>query len=159
MSKFHFKLCGIIFLLSQAALGGGSAESARITNVEFNNAGDFVFSFDWIKDSGFQSEVSNRRMVFEYLNWPANSDSWILRLLPWSEKIEARYPVAALSACKNLIIDAYRTGATIKMGQMGTVEFKPSSNSPNTFVVPFAEVGEVRGFPEQKACYLYASRI
>ncbi|MFV3409168.1 hypothetical protein ACNH6C_11205 [Bdellovibrio bacteriovorus] len=138
------------------ASAGGDWSEAKITKFIFNERAQVVFELEWIQENGFISKSEFKRFVFEFHNWPSSSHRWLHQALPWTDSDKKTYPLADVAACQNMLLDAYREGATIQLGQMGTVPFQPSALTKDAGVAPYAKVIEQKGVT---VCLLYAAPI
>lgn len=148
----------ILFTIGFSSLvfAGGDWSEAKIIKFDFNGHNQVVFEFEWIKENGFLSKSDNKRLVFEFHNWPTSSRRWFHQILPWTPSDDQIYSLADVATCQNLILNAYIKKSSFMLGQMGTVPFQPSVLTENAGVVPYAKVIQLDG---QEGCMLYAAPI
>jgi hypothetical protein len=146
----------ICLIFGSAALAGGDWSEAKITKLTFNEKSQLVFELEWVKENGFISKSEFKRFVFEFHNWPVNSSRWFHQLLPWTPSDDKIYPLKDLASCQNQLMNAFANSATVLIGQMGTVPFRPSASTENAGVVPFAKAIDK---PGSGVCLLYAAPI
>jgi hypothetical protein len=144
------------WLATPVSFAGGGWEAARITKLSFTNQARLIFEFEWSGSNGFMSGGQYRKLVFEYHNWPSASHQWFVNWLPWAKSNEKLYPLSEMAACQNFLLEAYKNGNEVLIGQMGTVPFKPSESVREAGIVPFAKVVHEDG---KDACLLFAAPI
>lgn len=142
--------------LGSFSFAGGDWAEATIDKLMFNEQAQLVFEINWVKENGFLAKSEYKKIVFEFHNWPSSSHRWFHQALPWTPADEKTYPLKDMAACQNILLDAYKKGVTVQLGQMGTVPFRPSTSTENAGVVPYAKVEKQQGVD---VCFLYAAPI
>ncbi|AHI05241.1 hypothetical protein BDW_03665 [Bdellovibrio bacteriovorus W] len=150
----------IIFLLTlgcgSLAFAGGDWSEAKVVTFSFNDRAQVVFELEWVKDNGFMTKSDYKKLVFEFHNWPSSSHRWFHQVLPWTPSDDKAYPLADVAICQNMLLEAFKKGTTVQLGQMGTVPFRPSVSTENAGVVPYAKMTKQEGVD---VCFLYAAPI
>lgn len=150
----------IVFIMTLGCgpltFAGGDWSEAQVVTFRFNDRAQVVLELEWIKDNGFMSKSDFKRLVFEFHNWPPSSHRWFHQFLPWTPSDNKVYPLVDVAICQNMLLEAFKKGTTVKLGQMGTVSFRPSALTENAGVVPYAKVMKQEGLD---VCFFYAAPI
>lgn len=146
----------LILGFGPAAFAGGDWSEAKIIKFQFNERSQVVFDLEWVRENGFMSRSEYKKLVFEFHNWPPSTHRWFHQVLPWTPSDDKAYPLSDVAACQNLLLDAFRKGGTVQLGQMGTVPFRASVLTDGAGVVAYAKVAKQEGMD---VCFLYAAPI
>lgn len=154
----HCLFIGILAFFSYSeAFAGGDSAPAKIQKISYRADGRLLIEFHWVGDSGFMDGSKQTKGLFDFYSFHTSAVSKLGSKLSWATQADAKMPKAGFEACADLLIESYKSGSEVEIGQVGGGSFQSAKDSSDTIVVPYAKV--VTTLSGKKACMFAAQPL
>ena len=147
----------LTILCSMRSFAGGDSSPAKIEKIAYKSNRAISVEFTWSKENGFVDGTKQTKALFELYEF---DDSFFYQNISkffLKSKYENSMSKEKFENCINFLIEAYKSGEEIEIGQIGGGKFREKKDDKEMIIVPYAELGTTHS--GKKACFFTAAPL